>query len=78
MYDGLENIENPSPGLEVTLCSSTDTNLGHNHNKFKKRNVWGNLSIFESHFLGSSWTLIIFNAVIRISVTRATNNRRQN
>ena len=32
-YDGLENIENPSPALEVTLGSSTDTNLGHNHTK---------------------------------------------
>jgi hypothetical protein len=29
-YDGLE-IEKPSRALEVTLCSSTDTNLGHNH-----------------------------------------------
>ena len=25
-YDGLENIEKPSPALEVTLSSSTDTN----------------------------------------------------
>ena len=32
-YDGLENIENPSRALEVTLGSSTDTNLGHNHTK---------------------------------------------
>ena len=30
-YDGLENIENPSRALEVTL--GTDTNLGHNHTK---------------------------------------------
>ena len=30
-YDGLEKIENPSRALEVTLGSSTDTNLGHNH-----------------------------------------------
>ena len=30
-YDGLENIEKPSPASEVTLGSSTDTNLGHNH-----------------------------------------------
>jgi hypothetical protein len=33
-YDGLENIENPSRALEVTLGSSTDTNLGYNHTKF--------------------------------------------
>jgi hypothetical protein len=31
-YDGLENtsIENPSRGMQVTLGSSTDPNLGHN------------------------------------------------
>ena len=32
-YDGLKNIENPSRALEVSLGSSTDTNLGHNHIK---------------------------------------------
>ena len=32
-YDGLENIEKPSRALEVTLGSSTDTNLGHNYTK---------------------------------------------
>ena len=34
-YDGLENIyiEKRSRALEVTLSSSTDTNLGHNHTK---------------------------------------------
>ena len=32
-YDGFENIENPSPPLEVILGSSTDTNLGNNHTK---------------------------------------------
>jgi hypothetical protein len=32
-YERLENIENPSCALEVTLGSSTDTNLGHNHTK---------------------------------------------
>ena len=32
-YDGLENIEKRSPALEVTLGSSTDTNLGYNHTK---------------------------------------------
>ena len=32
-YDGLENIEKPSPVLEVTLGLGTDTNLGHNHIK---------------------------------------------
>ena len=38
-YDGLENIEKRSPALEVTLGSSTDTNLGHNHTKiiYKKK-----------------------------------------
>ena len=30
-YDGLENIENTSLALEVTLGSSADTNLRHNH-----------------------------------------------
>ena len=32
-YDSLENIEKRSPSLEVTLGSSNDTNLGHNHIK---------------------------------------------
>ena len=32
-YDGFENIEKRSRALEVTLGSSTDTNLGHNHTK---------------------------------------------
>ena len=56
-YDGLE-IEKPSRAMEVTLCPSTDTNLGHNHTKitlkFKEKNVWGKFryGIFESHFLG--------------------------
>ena len=43
-YDGLENIEKRGHALEVTLGSSTDTNLGHNHTKL----------IFESHFRGKS------------------------
>ena len=51
-YNGLENIEKRSHALEVTLGSSTDTNLGHNHTKFKKKTHTGNLGIFESHFLG--------------------------
>ena len=34
-YDGLEKIENSSRALEVTLDSSNDTNLRHNH--LKKR-----------------------------------------
>ena len=34
-YDGLENIKNRIIALEVTLVSSTDANLGHNHRKFK-------------------------------------------
>ena len=50
-YDGLENIEKRSPALEVTLGSSTDTNLGHNHTNIKKY-IWGNFGVFESHFLG--------------------------
>ena len=33
-YDGLENIENTSRALEVTLGPSTDTNLGHNQFKY--------------------------------------------
>ena len=32
-YDGLENIEKQSRALEVTLGSSTNTNLAHNHTK---------------------------------------------
>jgi hypothetical protein len=32
-YDGLENIEIRSRASEVTLGSSTNTNLGHNHTK---------------------------------------------
>jgi hypothetical protein len=32
-YDGLENIEKRNRALEVTLGSSNDTNLGHNHTK---------------------------------------------
>ena len=32
-YDGLENIEKLIRVLEVTLGSSTDTNLGHNQTK---------------------------------------------
>ena len=31
---GLENIENPSRGLEVSLGSSTYTNLGYGYSKF--------------------------------------------
>jgi hypothetical protein len=44
-YDGLENIEKRSRALEVTLGSSTDTNLGHNHSKIQK-NVWGKFRYF--------------------------------
>jgi hypothetical protein len=71
-YDGLE-IEKPSRALEhaleVTLCSSTDTNLGHNHTKitlnFKKKKTYGgNLDVrylvFSNHiFSESSWPLMI-------------------
>ena len=64
-YDGLENTENPSRALEVTRGSSTDTNLGHNH-------LFSN-SIFSE----SSWPLIIFNTVFSTSMTRATQNSRQ-
>ena len=35
-YDGFDNIENRSPPLEVTLGSSTNTNLGHNHYEILK------------------------------------------
>ena len=48
-YDGLENIENSSRALEVTLSSSTDTNLGHNHTK-KFKNVWGKFRYFRIAF----------------------------
>ena len=34
-YHGLEDIEKRSRALEITLGSSTDTNVGHNYNKFK-------------------------------------------
>jgi hypothetical protein len=76
-YDGLGNIENPIRALEVTLGSSTDTNSGHNHTKFKKT-YRKKIGIFESHFSGSSWPLIKFIIVFSISVTRATQNNRQN
>jgi hypothetical protein len=36
-YGGLENIEKPSRALQVTLGSSTDTNLGHNHCTISKK-----------------------------------------
>ena len=49
--DGLENIEHPSPALEVTLGSSTDINLEHNRIKIQN-NVWGKFRYFESHLLG--------------------------
>ena len=67
-YDGLENMEKPSRALEVTLCSSTDTNLGHNHTKItlnlKKNTYGGNLAfrylVFSNHiFSESSWPLMI-------------------
>jgi hypothetical protein len=45
-YDGLENIQNRSPPLEVTLGSSTDTDLGHNHTKIKKK-CMGELRYFR-------------------------------
>ena len=38
--DGFENIEKRSRGLEVTLGSSTDANLGHNHIKNLKKRMW--------------------------------------
>ena len=47
-YDGLENIEKRSPALEVTLGSSTDTNLGHNHTKQTKKRMRENLGILET------------------------------
>ena len=74
-YDGLENVEKPSPALELALGSSTNTNLGHNHTKILK-NVRGNLGISNRIFSESSWPLIIFNLVFRINVTRATQNSR--
>jgi hypothetical protein len=65
-YDGLENIENPSRALEIILGSSTDTNLGHKY------------LFLNSIFSESSWPLIFFSTVFSISVTRATQNSRQN
>ena len=61
-YDGLENIENPSPALEVTLGSSTDTNLG----------------ILETAEKPFFWPLIFFNIFFDISAPWATQNRSQN
>jgi hypothetical protein len=70
-YDGLENIEKPSRALHVTLSSSTDTTLGHNHTKvFKKKS--------NRIFPGSSLPLTVVNIVFSLSVTRATHNRREN
>ena len=43
-YDGLENIEKRSPPLEVTMGSSTETNLGHIRiitEKIKKTDGYG-------------------------------------
>jgi hypothetical protein len=66
-----------SRALEVTLGSSTDTNSGHNHTKFKK--TYGkSLGFSNNIFSGSSWPLINFIIVFSISVTRATQNSRQN
>jgi hypothetical protein len=39
-YDGLENIENPSRALEVTLGSSTDTNLDHRPNHLFSNSIF--------------------------------------
>jgi hypothetical protein len=39
----------------------------------------GEIQVFSNRiFSGRSWPLIIFNTVFTISVTRATQNRRQN
>ena len=48
-YDRLENIEKRSRALKVTLGSSTDTNLGHNHTKIKKKRM-GELKYFRIAF----------------------------
>ena len=47
-YDGFENIEKRSRALEVAFSSSADTNLVHNHSKFKKS--MGEI-LLESYFL---------------------------
>ena len=39
-YDGLENIENSSRALEVTLGSSTDTNLDHRPNHLFSNSIF--------------------------------------
>ena len=58
--DGLENIEKPSPTLEVTLGSSTNINLEHNRIKIQKRvcRYGANLGISNRIFLVSSRPLI--------------------
>jgi hypothetical protein len=48
-YDGLGDIEIRGRALEVTLGSSTDMNLGHNHTKIYK-NVWGKSWYFRIEF----------------------------
>jgi hypothetical protein len=48
-HDGLENIEKSSPTLEVTLDSSTVTNLGRYHTKFNKHIY--KFRYFGLHFL---------------------------
>ena len=71
-YDGLENIENPSRGLEVSLGSSTYTNLGYGYSKFLIY-MCVNLGISDRLFSRMSWALIVlrsFSTSVRRGKTR--------
>jgi hypothetical protein len=59
-------MENTRLALEVTLGSSADTSVGHNHT-----------NIYDLEW-SPSGPLIIFNIVFSISVTRLTHYLRQN
>jgi hypothetical protein len=52
-YNELENIEKHSRALEVTLGSSTDTNLGHNHTKILEKRT-GEMQVFSNRIFSGS------------------------
>lgn len=63
-YAGFGDIENPGRTLDVTLGSSTDTNLGHNHILKKIKKCMVEFLVFSNRiFSGSSWLLIVFNTI---------------
>jgi hypothetical protein len=69
-YVELENIEKRSRLLEVTLGSSTHTNLGHTAVIIlKKKNVWGKVRCFQIIFsveiVGPCYFLTSFAALAR-------------